>query len=160
MQTSCFKFPENRASEKLGRFSALVGAVLLCFSVPPVRADIPDSSPARLGGIYKIASSNDPAFPVTKSREYFLDFGKGLQSGKLSGSVTVSVRVNPHVKARILSWEYFPDQGRLLIGRPFAHGSRNAVAAGAWEIKGFSNGVVFQRGTYQVVLNRAGPGDY
>jgi hypothetical protein len=159
MNASYVIFPDNHTSRMLGMISAMVGAVLLSISTPPVRGDIPDASPSRFGGFYKVTSSNDPIFPVTKTREYFLDFGKGIQGGKLSGSVAVSVRMNPNVKVRIMSWEYFPDQDPLLIGNPFAHGSRNAVAAGAWQLKGSSDGVVLRRGTYQVVLTRADPGE-
>lgn len=160
MKTSCFGLSGHSASRAMGTLYAIAGAVLLCFPAAPLRADVPDASPARFRGMYKVTASNDPIFPASKTREYFLDFGRGIQGGKLSGSVAVSVRMNPNVKVRILSWEYFPDRGMLLIGNPFAHGSRNAVAIGAWEIRGFSNGIVFRRGNQKVVLTRADPNDY
>ena len=159
MRTSCFNFPDNNHLGILKTFSALVGAVLLCFT-PSVRADVPDASPASFGGIYKVTSSTDPIFPATAACEFFLDFGRGIQADRLNGSVAVSMRVNPSVKVRMFSWQYFPEQGKILIGNPYAEGSRKAVAMGAWKMTGISNGVVFERGNYQVVLQRAEPGDY
>jgi hypothetical protein len=146
-------------SHALKPFASVVGVAWLAVA-PVVASDVIFSPPVRLAGLYKITSSSDPVFPVSKTRECFLDFGEGIQSGKFSGSVAISVRVNPNVKVRIFSWQYFPDQGQLLIGRPFAHGSRNAVAIGAWQMKGLSDGVVFVRGNHQVVLRRPEPGDY
>ncbi|MEO5713204.1 MAG: hypothetical protein ABIT37_06920 [Luteolibacter sp.] len=141
------------------RFTALVGAVIFSTSVAAF-ADIPDASSRRFGGIYKVTSSTDPIFPVTQTREYFLDFGSGIQPGKFSGSVAVSERQNPHVKVRIMAWQYFPDQGKMLIGNPYAEGSRKAVAAGVWRMTGNGSGVLFERGRYRVVLNPADPKDY
>ena len=99
-------------------------------------------------------------FPVTRTREYFLDFGKGIQAGKLSGSVAISMRRNPNVKVRIMAWQYFPKQGSMVIGNPYSEDSRNAVARAVWKMTGGDNGVIFERGSYQVVLHRADPGDY
>lgn len=113
----------------------------------------------RLAGFYKVVASNDPQFPATTTREYFLDFGKGIQSNRLSGTVAVSLRENPSVRVRIMSWQYFPKDAALLIGNPYAEGSRKAVAAGAWKLKTSPNGAVMRRGSYQVLLHRADPDD-
>lgn len=152
-------FPENRTASRLGRIAALVGAVIL--SLPSqTRADIPDAASNQFGGIYKVTSSTDPLFPVTRTREYFLDFGKGIQMQKLSGNVAVSERRNPHVRVRIMAWQYFPDQGKIVLGNPFAEGSRNAVAKGTWRMTGISDGFLFERGRYQIILQTADPNDY
>jgi len=123
-------------------------------------ADIPDPAPGRLSGVYKVTTSTDPIFPATGKSEYFLDFGQGVRAGKTSGNVTVSLRQNPHVKVRIMAWQYFPDQGKILIGNPFAEGSNRAVAKGVWQMKPVFNGLLFERGSYRVVLHTADPGDY
>jgi hypothetical protein len=130
--------------------------------VSAARADVPDGQrvPVPFQGVYKVKSSNDPAFIVSPACEYFLDFGRGQDGGKPAGSVAVSVRVNPNVKVRILSWEYFPDKNLLLIGSPFAHGSRNAVAIGAWRLRGSGESLVFSRERCKVLLVRADPRDY
>jgi hypothetical protein len=120
----------------------------------------PESSSGTLAGLYKVASSTDPLFPATRGVEYFMDFGTGLQPGRSSGSVAISQRRNPNVKVRIMSWQYFPDQSRIVIGYPCAQGSRNAVAAGVWEIRPTSNGIMFERGGFKIILNRADPEDY
>jgi hypothetical protein len=145
----------SRVLSLLGSFAA----VFLSVSVA-VGADFPDRPGGRFGGIYKVTSSTDPMFPATGTREYFLDFGRGIQADKLSGSVAVSVRRNPNVQVRIMAWQYFPDQGKIVIGNPYAEGSRKAVAMGAWQMKGIANGVLFERGSYRVVLQRADPDDY
>lgn len=139
--------------------SALAGLFLLSHTAAPA-ADIPERTSVRFGGIYKVMSSNDPMFPATRTREFFLDFGKGVAGGKLSGSVAISMRQNPNLKVRILAWQYFPEQGTLVIGHPFAEGSRQAVVRASWTITGASNGVVFERGNHTVVLRRPAPGDY
>ncbi len=123
-------------------------------------ADIPDRTASEFRGMYKVASSSDPIFPMESGQEWFLDFGTGIQSGKTSGSVAVSLRQNPHVKVRIMAWQYFPKQEQLLIGNPYSEGSRNAVAKGAWKMSGATKGVLFERGGYKVVLHRADPSDY
>lgn len=155
----CLNFPGNHAATKRGWIAALMGAVILSASAP-ARADIPDPSSGRFGGIYKVTSSTDPLFPATKTCEYFLDFGRGIQPDKLSGSVAVSERRNPKVKVRIMAWQYFPEQGKIVMGNPFAEGSRNAVAKGAWRMTGITKGVVLDRGNYQIVLHPADPTDY
>lgn len=120
-----------------------------------LQADIP-SPPAtanvRISGIYKIVASSDPLFRVTKTHEYFLDFGRS--------SVAISLRQNPSVKVRIMAWEYFPTQETLIIGSPIAEGSRKAVAIGVWRVRGISGGLLCERGNHQVVLRRPRPGDY
>ncbi len=110
--------------------------------------------------MYQILSSNDPVFPMNAKQEWFLDFGKGIQPGRSGGSVAVSLRQNPHVKVRIMAWQYLPENGRILLGNPFAEGARKAVARGAWELLVRGDGVTFKRGNYQVVLHRADPADY
>lgn len=123
-------------------------------------ADIPDAPSARFGGMYKVASSNDPIFPMQANREWFLDFGKGVTAEKMSGSVAVSLRENPKVKVRIMAWQYFPKQESLIIGNPFSEGSTQAVARGVWKMTPISNGVIFHRENFKVVLRPADPGDY
>lgn len=119
-------------------------------------AAAPEAS-GRLAGFYKVVASNDPQFPVTSTREYFLDFGKGVQAKRLSGSVAVSLRENPSVRVRIMAWQFFPKDGTLAIGNPFSEGSDKAVAAGIWKLRTSTKGAVMQRGSYQVVLQRADP---
>ena len=148
----------DRLNSNSSKRSAWVAAVFLASSTM-VPADVPDSSSGRFGGLYKVTASSDPMFPATRTNEYFLDFGRGIQAGKASGSVAVSVRRNPHVKVRILAWQYFPEQGKILIGNPYDEGSRNAVAKAAWSMRGISNGVIFERGSYQVILQRADSND-
>lgn len=151
--------PENHPPTRPGSWIRIAAGVLLSAAVA-VAADIPDPSPGRFGGIYKVISSTDPLFPATPTSEYFLDFGRGIQADKSSGSVAVSLRRNPDVKIRIMAWQYFPAQGKIVLGNPFARGSRNAVAKGIWQMKGVSNGVVFERGNYQILLRPAAPDDY
>lgn len=121
------------------------------------RETIPAETSGRLAGFYKVVASNDSQFPVTQQREYFLDFGKGIQADRLSGSVAVSLRENPRVRVRIMAWQYFPKNATLAIGNPFAEGSRKAVAAGVWKLRTSTKGAVLQRERYQVVLHRADP---
>lgn len=159
MITNYLSFFTNCTSKVSGRVSAFMGAVILS-TAAMATADIPDPSAGRFGGLYKVTASTDPMFPATRTNEYFLDFGQGIQAGRASGSVAVSIRRNPHVKVRIMAWQYFPDQGKILIGNPYAEDSRNAVAKGAWRMRGISNGVIFERGSYQIVLQHADPNDY
>ena len=159
MKTQSSSPPVKRFSRNFRIFSAYVGIAVIS-SFPLTLADVPSGSASQFGGIYKVASSTDPMFPVTGTREYFLDFGKGIQAGKLSGSVSISMRQNPKVQVRIMAWQYFPQQGRMVIGNPYAENSRNAVARAVWKMTGSANGVLFERGSYQVVLHRADPGDY
>jgi hypothetical protein len=128
--------------------------------LPADVTSLPSGVDVRIDGIYKVVSSSDPLFQVTGTREYFLDFGSGARRNKLSGNVAISLRQNPSVKVRIMAWEYFPAQETLLIGNPFAEGSRKAVGIGAWRVRGFSGGLVWQRGNHQIVLCRPDPGNY
>lgn len=140
-------------------FAAVVGVTAFACS-GAVASDIPSASSSSFAGMYKVASSNDPMFPMSEKCEYFLDFGKGIQPGRLSGSVAVSMRQNPKVQVRIMNWQYFPEQGTLVIGNPYSESSRNAVVRAMWTMRGGSNGVALDRLGYQLVLNRAAPGDY
>lgn len=143
-----------------GKATALVGAALFAISFQSAPADIPDRPSGEFQGMYKVASSNDPIFPMQAQQEWFLDFGKGISSGNFSGNVAVSLRQNPNVRVRILAWQLFPKQGTIVIGNPYSEGSRQAVAKGSWQIQAIGDGVIFQRANYQVVLHRAAPGDY
>lgn len=147
------------AVKGFGRLFTCLCAGLVAISAA-ASADIPQQPSGRFGGIYKVASSSDPIFPATARREYFLDFGDGVLAGSRSGNVAVSVRENPNVKVRIMAWQYLPDQGKILIGNPFAEGSNRAVAKGVWQMKPIFNGVVFERGSYRVVLHIVDPADY
>lgn len=135
-----------------------LGIIILALSLN-VRADDSSSSSSRFGGLYKVSSSTDPSIPATETLEYFFDFGRVIQAGKLSGNVAISVRQNPDVKVRMMAWQYFPETGKIVIGNRYAEGSRKALALGAWQMKGISNGVLLERGGYQVVLHRAAAGD-
>lgn len=123
-------------------------------------ADILAKPSGEFRGMYQISASNDPMFPLQASKEWFLDFGKGISEGKFSGNVAVSLRQNPNVKVRIMAWQYFPKQGNIRIGNPYSEGSRQAVAKGNWTMSQTSQGIQFERGTYQIVLRRADPRDY
>ena len=159
MNSNCLTRLTKNTSMISGKVTGFAGAVMLSASVM-ASADVPDARPGQFGGLYKITASSDPIFPATKTNEYFLDFGKGVQAGKTSGSVAVSIRRNPNVSVRVMVWQYFPDQAKILIGTPSEDGSRKAVAKGAWSMRGITNGVIFERGTYQVLLTRADPKDY
>jgi hypothetical protein len=139
---------------------AIFSAIVLILSPSLTAADIPDQSSRQFRGMYKVVSSTDPIFPANATTEYFMDFGKGIQGEKMSGSVAVSMRQNPNVKVRIMAWQYFPNHGSIAIGNPYAEGSRNAVAKGVWQMRANAKGVIFERGNYHVVLQRANPADY
>lgn len=108
-----------------------------------------------LKGIYQVVSSSDPLFSLRDEQEYFLDFGEGMTSGKLSGSVAVSLRRNPHVKVRIMAWQYFPKEGSLVMGNLYHEGSNQALAAAIWQLSSTSKEVDLKRDGYQVTLRRA-----
>jgi len=112
-----------------------------------------------LSGMYKIVSATDPMFPGHDSQEWFLDFGKGMTTGKLSGTVAVSMRQNPNVRVRILVWQMLPEQGILRIGNQTAQGSGQAVLRGEWRMSRAHTGLVLQRGDYHALLRPAGPTD-
>jgi hypothetical protein len=151
------------ASRRIFR-SLVVSASMATFAVLtvlPASADVIRSQSSReFKGMYKVASSTDPIFPMGNKEEWFLDFGKGIHDGIFSGSVAVSLRRNPQVKVRIMAWQYFPQNANLLIGNTYSEGSNKAVAKGVWTMDTTSQGIVFQRGSYQVVLHRADPRDY
>ncbi len=149
----------NRISSRVMALAAVVG-VSAFTSSSVLASDVPSASTSTFSGIYKVAASSDPMFPMSETREYFLDFGKGVQAGKLSGSVSVSMRQNPRVQVRIMAWQYFPEQGTLVIGNPYSEGSRNAVARAMWSMRGVDNGVALDRLGCQLVLHRAAPSDY
>ncbi len=152
--------PTFGLSSITSKVTAVVGAFLLVLTAASVRADIPDQPSGEFKGMYKVASSNDPIFPMDANQEWFLDFGKGVTMEKLGGSVAISLRQNPNVRVRILSWQYFPKQGNLVMGNPYSEGSRSAVAKGSWQMTGTSGGVLFSRENYRVVLKRADRNDY
>ncbi len=137
----------------------VAGAMIFADSAA-LASDVPSTSASSFAGIYKVAASSDPMFPMTETREYFLDFGKGIQAGKLSGSVSVSMRQNPQVQVRIMAWQYFPQEGKLVIGNPYSEGSHNAVVRAMWTMRGSDNGVALDRLGYQLVLHRADSNDY
>lgn len=139
---------------------ALISAILVSLTSPASRADIPDPVHSDFHGIYKVASSNDPIFPLQARQEWFLDFGQGIRGGKLSGNVAVSLRQNPSVKVRIMAWQYFPKYGNIVIGNPYAEGSKKAVAKGVWLLRPTAEGVIFERENHQLLLRRADPQDY
>lgn len=143
-----------------GARSVLLGCWLLILPgltiARATEAAVPESK-GRLAGFYKVVASNDPQFPVSPKREYFLDFGKGIQADRLSGSVAISQRENPVVRIPIVAWQYFPKNGSLAIGHPFAEGSCRAVAAGVWQLRASPGSAVLRRDRYQIVLRRADP---
>ncbi len=134
---------------------------MFAFTVTSAPADVPQSSSSSFSGMYKVAASNDPIFPMDAQQEWFLDFGTGITSGKMSGSVAVSLRQNPNVKVRIMAWQYFPNEGVMVLGNPYEAGSRGAVAKGSWQMTATSSGgVAWDRGHFRLVLHRASPRDY
>lgn len=139
---------------------SLISTAAIALTLQFSNADIPDSPSAEFCGMYKISASTDPIFPIQAGKEWFLDFGKGISTGKFSGNVAVSLRQNPNVKVRIMAWQYFPKQGNIMIGNPYSEGSKKAVAKGNWQMSSTSRGILFQRGSYQVVLRPADPRDY
>lgn len=143
-------------------FPVLATLLLLVFSLPSSRADVPDRdrSQLALSGMYKVAASTDPFFPVATGREWFLDFASGITSGKSSGKVAVSLRQNPNVKVRLMVWQVFPGTNQLYLGNQFSEGSRQAVAVADWRVRNHGDAVVLERHGYQIVLNRAAAGDY
>jgi len=146
---------------KIFKTLAFSSAVLFAGSLQVSQAaDISSRSGGEFRGIYKIASSNDPIFPMQEKQEWFLDFGAGIKPGRSAGSVAVSLRQNPNVKVRIMAWQYFPQKGQILLGNPYAEGASKAVARGAWDLLVKGDGVIFKRGNYEVVMHRADPADY
>jgi hypothetical protein len=161
MNTQPYAPTGNRRSFIKGGRIAFISVVAFILTLQPLRADIPDQPlSGEFRGMYQVSSSTDPIFPMQARQEWFLDFGKGISEGKFAGNVAVSLRQNPKVTVRILAWQYMPKQATLLIGNPYSEGSKKAVAKGVWQMRPTSDGVIFQRGNYQVVLRRADPNDY
>lgn len=144
----------------LSKLAILSSATAMIVMSPLAHADIPDASSGQFKGMYKIASSTDPIFPMESDQEWFLDFGKGITAEKMSGKVAVSLRQNPNVRIRIMVWQYFPKQGNIMLGNTYAEGSNQAVAKADWQMDTTTKGVIFKRGNYQVVMHRADPSDY
>jgi len=144
------------------KFLTILAALLLVAFALPSRADIPDRgrSTLSLNGMYKVAASNDPFFPVAAGREWFMDFNSGITGEKASGKVAVSLRQNPNVKVRIMVWQVFPGTNELFLGNQFSEGSRQAVSVAQWRARNAGSSLVLERHGYQIVLNRADAGDY
>lgn len=140
--------------------AAPVATLVIAFTTSQLKADIPDRPVTDLQGIYKVAASNDPLFPVNRGKEWFLDFGSGLTSTTSSGPLTVSMRRNPDVSVRMMVWQFSRDQSALMIGNQFARGSRQAVAKGVWKVSQTSDGMVLNRNGRQLILFRPEPGEY
>lgn len=147
-------------SSGLKFFIFLATLLLVAFPIQS-RADLPDGVRSlTLGGMYKVASSNDPFFPVATDREWFMDFNSGINERKSSGKVAVSLRQNPNVKVRIMVWQVFPGTNELFLGNQFSEGSRQAVSVAQWRARNAGDSLILERHGYQIVLNRAEPGDY
>jgi len=125
-----------------------------------VHADVPDQGAGSFRGMYKVASSSDPFFPIQSQQEYFVDFGDGTSHGKFSGKVAVSLRQNPNIKVRLMVWQYFPKEGNIRLGHQTHEGSKSAVVAADWRLRTTSGGVLLERGKHQVLLRQADPNDY
>jgi hypothetical protein len=144
----------------IGAWVARLSFVLSFLTFQLVHADIPDQPSGEFRGVYKIASSNDPSFPCQSKEEWFLDFGDGISHGKFSGNVSVSLRQNPRVKVSLMVWQYFPKAGNIRLGNQTHEGSKSAVIAGDWQLRQASGGILFERGSYRTLLQRAAPDDY
>lgn len=148
-------------SERVGRliirrsFLRGVCAVVCGLGVSLALAAPSERVGVELTGIYQVVSSNDPYFSLGNQQEWFLDFGEGMVAGKASGSVAVSLRRNPHVKVRIMAWQFLPERSLLVIGNPYHEGARRAVAAGGWILRMDSKDIVCERDGFQFVLRRA-----
>lgn len=137
-------------------------AAALPLTASPAHDPVPaerHSQLSTLSGMYKIVTATDPMFPGHDSQEWFLDFGKGMTTGKLSGTVAVSMRQNPNVRVRILVWQMLPAEGTLRIGNQTAQGSGQAVLRGEWRMSRAHSGLVLQRGDFHALLRPAGPTD-
>lgn len=135
-----------------------MAVVALMAATPILRADIPDqpSGPrASVSGYFKVVASSDPLFAMQADREWFMDFGKGEQAGRQSGSLAVSLRQNPNVRVRMLVWQLYSDSSTLVVGNQTEEGSRKAVMLANWKVYPNSTGLILQRGDYQIALRRA-----
>lgn len=92
--------------------------------------------------------------------EWFLDFGSGLTPYTSSGTVTVSLRQNPHVSVRPMVWEFFPGDSTIALGNQFERGATQAVARGIWRVSQTPSGLALDRGDVRFILFRPEPGDY
>ena len=137
----------------------LVAAFTASFSLSAY-ADIPDQAVRSLNGIYKVAASNDPLFPMGQGKEWFLDFGSGMTSSTSSGTVTVSLRQNPSVSVRPMVWQFFPGDSTIALGNQYERGASQAVAKGVWRISQTQGGLALDRGDVRFILFRPEPGDY
>jgi hypothetical protein len=136
-------------------FMAGIGA-LVCGVVPLLgHAEGAAGGRVELSGIYQVITSNDPYFSLINQQEWFLDFSEGMKAGKLSGSVAISLRKNPHVKVRMMAWQYFSEPRLLVIGSPYHEGSKRAVAGGAWAVRVVSKDLICERDGFQMTLRRA-----
>lgn len=146
-------------SKGLKFFVYLASLILVAFPLQS-RADLPERGTLALSGMYKVASSSDPFFPAGTNREWFMDFNSGITNEKSSGKVAVSLRQNPNVKVRVMVWQVYPGTNELFLGNQFSEGSRNAVAVAQWRARNQGDSLVLERNGYQIVLNRAAPGEY
>ena len=151
---------KQRIPRKSGFRTLAAIAIVSATAIQANLADIPDRPPVSLSGMYQVAASNDPLFPMNSNKEWFLDFGNGITGGITSGKVAVSLRENPRVSVRVMVWQYFPGEKTLLIGNQTAEGSGRAVARGVWAMGNDSGAVFLNRGNCTIVLKRAAPGDY
>ena len=123
-------------------------------------ADVPDRNVTSLNGIYKVAASNDPFFPMGQGREWFMDFGTGMTTSTSSGTVTISLRQNPSVSVRPMVWQFFPSNSTIALGNQFERGASQAVAKGIWRVSQTQDGLTLDRGDVRFILFRPEPGDY
>jgi hypothetical protein len=153
--------PPDRIEKRsrTSQFAIWIVAVIFALGLR-VHADVPDQGDSNFSGMYKVASSNDPFFPIQSQQEYFVDFGDGTRHGKFSGKVAVSLRQNPNIKVRLMVWQYFPKEGNIRLGHQTHEGSKSAVVAADWQLQATTAGVLLERGNHQVLLRRADPKDY
>ncbi len=160
MNTQPHAPPGNHFSRIPDGLAAFISAVAFILTLQISSADVLNKPSREFKGMFKITASSDPMFPLQANKEWFLDFGKGISQGKFSGNVAVSLRQNPNVKVRIMAWQYFPKKGNILIGNSYSEGSNKAVAMGDWQMRPTSEGFIFERGNYQIVIRPADPRDY
>lgn len=148
------KVPKSPVLRNRRKFTQGVAVIALAFGMGLAVA-APDPPFPRMEGIYQVVASSDPLFPLQNQQEWFLDFGKGVTAGKLSGTVAVSLRKNPNVRVRLMAWQYFPRETALVMGNPYQEGSRQAVAAGTWQLRTSGKQLDLQRDGFRVILRRA-----
>lgn len=135
-------------------------AVFTAFLTIDAHADIPDRNVINLSGIYKVAASNDPFFPMGQGKEWFLDFGSGMTTSTTSGTVTISLRQNPSISVRPMVWQFFPGDSTIALGNQYERGARRAVAQGVWRVSQTQDGLTLNRGDVRFILFRPELGDY